>query len=81
MPSDLDEALDALAGMVAQECAVDSDATRITRITGELDSFAVSSHATALRLLARHGRVTIVSDVGRRVLANWTKEDADAEKR
>lgn len=41
----------------------------------QLDSCALSTYAAALRLLEKHGRVKIVSDHGRRVLANWTKKE------
>lgn len=61
MMSELKEALDVLEEAAYQECWSDEDKC--------LDSCAISSRARMLRFLARHGRVEIVTDVGRRVIA------------
>ena len=50
--------------MVDQHC--DND-------TGEVDSMAISANAYAMRELARLGHLKIKSDVGRRVIAEWTQ--------
>lgn len=65
------ELLDALEDVLWQACSHD----------GELDSCALSSYADGLRLLARHGRVEIVSDVGKRVRAKLVvKAPGDGER-
>ena len=56
------ELLDLLADAVAQGCSGDD---------GVLDSGALSSYADALRKLAEVGKVEIVSEAGRRVIARW----------
>jgi len=55
------EVLAALMDMVIQHCTCDH--------TANLDSMASSANADAMRLLARHGKIEIVSDKGRRVIA------------
>jgi hypothetical protein len=57
-----DEAIDELADQVAQNC---------TMADRSLDSCALSSHASAMRLLAELGRIEITHDVGRRVIGKW----------
>lgn len=59
---DCAELEDALAYCVVQACDFDED-------TGLIDSCSLSAYADAMRLLARRGRLTITTDVGRRVLA------------
>ena len=54
--------LDMLADVIGQACYRDG---------GLLDSMAISAYADALRLLAEYGRVEIIKDVGRRVIARW----------
>jgi len=61
-----DELLDALCDLVDQHCTYDN--------ADGLDSMALSADADALRLLAKHGRVTITSEHGRRVLGRWVKK-------
>lgn len=56
-----DEALDVLADMVGQHCDYDD----------YVDSIAISANARAMRLLARHHRLTIDAECGRRVIARW----------
>lgn len=56
------EILDALCDAIAQACEQRS---------GELDSYALTAYANALRLLSRYGRVVITADVGRRVIARF----------
>ena len=58
-----EELLEALEDMVRQHCPEDED--------GLIDSMALSTHAEAMRLLARTGRLTIESEHGRRVLGRW----------
>lgn len=60
-----DALLEALCDVVDQHCTYDS--------ADGLDSMALSSDADALRLLAKHGRVTILNEHGHRVLARWVK--------
>lgn len=61
--SEVDIILDTLADVIGQACSCD----------GELDSMALSAYADGLRLLAKYGRVKIVSEYGRRVIAEWVK--------
>jgi hypothetical protein len=42
--------------------------------TGLLDSMCISSYAEALRYLAKEGRVEIIQDRGRRVIAKLKKK-------
>lgn len=69
----LDEALDALVGMVAAGCTVMmpvSDA-------GRLDSMCNGDQADAMRILARAGRLVIDSDDGaNRVIGHWPEKKA-----
>ncbi len=75
---DKEEILDALADMVAQHCH--ADPPRKLYPTGAptelcaLDSFALSANATAMRVLAKEGRLKIVAEYGRRVGANWRQK-------
>jgi hypothetical protein len=59
------ELLDALESMVNQACGVSGSDT--------LDSMAISAYASAIRLLAKYGRVKIKTEAGRRVIAEWVK--------
>jgi hypothetical protein len=59
------ELLDALESMVNQACGVSGSDT--------LDSMAISAYASAIRLLAKYGRVKIQTEAGRRVIAKWVK--------
>jgi hypothetical protein len=54
------ELLDALDDVLAQACLTDD---------GTLDSMALSAYADGLHLLAEHGRVVIIQQNGRRVIA------------
>ena len=58
----LDSLTEDLVDMVVSNCMA-ADKT--------LDSFAVSSNADAMRLLADLGKIDITHDHGRRVLARW----------
>jgi hypothetical protein len=60
----IDRLSEDLTDMVAQNCAA---ADR------SLDSFAISSNADAMRLLAELGKIEITHDRGRRVIARWPK--------
>lgn len=66
-----DEALELLLEAVRDECLVASFAGPAF---DHLDSMARSTWADALRLLARSGRVRIVSESGRRVIAKLVEE-------
>lgn len=55
--------LDALEDAITQACEEN----------GELDSVGLSAYAHALRVLAKHNRVEITSEFGRRVIAEWVK--------
>ena len=57
-----EEMLEALEDMVNQHCSIEN---------GELDSMALSANADAMRLLAKHNRIVITSEYGRRVIAKW----------
>lgn len=59
---DVDELMEALADMVAQHCVGWEEAEKENP---ELDSMALSSNAEAMRVLAKHGRLTIETDRGR----------------
>jgi hypothetical protein len=54
------ELLDALDDVLAQACLMPD---------GTLDSMALSAYADGLELLAEHGRVVIIQQNGRRVIA------------
>lgn len=56
----LDSATDLIAELISQAC---------TTSAGELDSSGISTYADALRFLAGAGRVEIVREYGRRVIA------------
>ncbi len=56
----IDGMIDLIAELISQAC---------TTSAGELDSSAISVYADAIRFLAAAGRVEIVSDYGRRVIA------------
>ena len=56
--------LDDLEDYIHQECFE----------AGYLDSQALSSHAHGLRTLAKHGRVIIDSEVGKRIIAHYSQE-------
>lgn len=59
---DMQEALDIIMDLVANACGMTD---------GTLDSQASGTNANALEFLARHGKVVIDHDVGRRVMARW----------
>jgi len=57
----IEEILDVLEDMAYQHCWDEQN--------NEFDSFAISSNASTLRLLAKYGRIKIVKECGRRVIA------------
>ena len=63
----LDDCLDIIEEVIVQ-CCTDESVKEASTL--RLDSMALSSYADALRFLAKHGRVTIVSEYGRRVIAS-----------
>ncbi len=72
--SQCEELLDELEDITYQACAI---RVKGTKDEWELDSFALSSYASAIRLLAEHGRVKIKREYGRRVIATMnTKAEA-----
>jgi len=64
---DLQECLETLEDTIVQCC---TDESVKNSSTPRLDSMALSSYADALRFLAKHSRVSIVSEYGRRVIAS-----------
>ena len=54
-----------LEDMVNQHCTVENKGQTY------LDSMALSANADAMRLLAKHNRIVITSEYGRRVIAKW----------
>ena len=65
--SDFNECLNLLEDAIAQGCLDDK---------GEkFDSMALHSYADGIRYLAKHNRLVIVSDVGRRVIARTIKKE------
>lgn len=59
--------LDALEDVVNQACSVADDEEG----GSHLDSMALGANAHGLRVLAKHGRVVIEHEVGRRVIGRW----------
>ena len=59
-----DDEIELLIELAGQTCGVHGE-------RNDLDSCAISCYADLLRKLAKLGHVTIVSDVGRRVIADW----------
>lgn len=64
--ADLDEANHLIVDLVNQHCHIRPD--------GLIESGAISTNADAIRYLAEHGWVEIVSEHGRFVVARWTQE-------
>jgi len=63
--------LDLISDFVAQDCVVTPGEDGVC-----LDSMGLSPYADGLRELAKAGRVIIIREGGRRVLARWaTKEE------
>lgn len=62
--SETDELLDTLENVLSQACLTDDDEGNHI-----FDSMALSAYADGLRVLAEHGRVDIVNEYGRRVIA------------
>ena len=80
----LEDAVDCLYDMVCQHCAVpEHDKEWQLEHHGEvwnvLDSMALSANRDAMKLLAKLGKIEIVSEYGRRVLANWTRKELQDE--
>lgn len=53
--------LDALENVIAQACGEGR----------EVNSMALTDYAVAMRLLAKHGRLTITVDHGRLIIGRW----------
>lgn len=58
----MEELVEELVSSINQACSTED---------GKLDSYALSSYASSLRLLAKLGKVKIKVEVGRRVIAEW----------
>jgi len=70
--ADLTQALDVLSDVVGQACQA------IVQEEGiDLDSCALSAYRDGIRFLAAAGRVEIVHQVGRRVLAKWVRREVE----
>jgi len=63
------ELLDTLADVIQQACSGPGDRWQ------SLDSMALSAYADGIRLLAEHGRVEVIDEAGRRVIAKWVRSD------
>lgn len=64
-----EELLEALTDMVHQHCSDPNPQNGI-----DVDSWALSANASAIRLLAKHGKLRIEKEYGRRVLAIWSED-------
>ena len=62
MDESKEELLEVIMDMVNQHCQ---------RSDGTLDSMALTDNAYAMRLLAKHGKLKIISEYGRRVIGKW----------
>jgi hypothetical protein len=75
----IEELLDALEDVVNQACSTQQFRSHLGDNVGtddwELDSMALSAYAHGLRTLAKHGRVKIEQQAGRRVIASWIKQE------
>lgn len=60
-----EELVETLADLVAQQCQQPS---------GQLNSMASGTYAHAIRLLTSLGRVRIIHEAGRVVVAEWVKQ-------
>jgi len=63
----IEEILDVLEDMAYQHCW--------NKQNNKFDSFAISSNASALRLLAKHGRIRIIKEYGDRVIAKPVEKE------
>lgn len=68
---DLQECIELLEDTIVQCC---TDESVKNGSTPRLDSMALSSYADSLRYLAKHGRVSIISEYGRRVIAKLNNQ-------
>ena len=59
------EALDIIERLVVQSCAIDDKGGHVS----ELDSMGIWDYADALHYLAKHGRLIILKESGKRVIA------------
>jgi hypothetical protein len=62
-----EELLEALEDMVNQHCTTTNTKGEIPH----LDSMALSANADAMRILAKHNKIVIESQYGRRIIARW----------
>ena len=63
----IEEILDVLEDMAYQHCWNEQN--------NEFDSFAISSNASTLRLLAKYGKIRIIKEYGKRVIAKPIKRE------
>jgi len=76
-----DEALDELEGMVGQHCTLETSDPDVKPGDPPLDSMALSDNASAMRLLADYGRLTITSEAGRRVIGRFIPADQRTKRK
>lgn len=75
------ELLETLADVINQACSnprtrwFDANGALVEGPEEELDSMALSAYADAMRLLADHGRLVIIDQAGRRVIAKWVRDE------
>lgn len=65
-----EELVDVLSNVIEQSCS--------TGLVGldtnvDLDSMALSAYADGMTILEQYGKIEIIDEFGRRVLANWRK--------
>lgn len=70
--TEIEELLDTLENVISQACGACGPGGQ-----GNLDSMALSAYAEGIRVLAAHGRVRIIEEVGRRVIAEWVTHCQD----
>ena len=70
LKADNAELLEILAHMVSQHCHATPGG-----IPHEIDSCAITVNADAMHALEKRKRIEVVAEYGRRVLANWTKNE------
>lgn len=70
-----DEVLEALFDVIWQDCQREETITLKggKKLESYFDSIAISSYAEAMRILAKHGKLKIISEYARRVIATEVK--------
>ena len=62
----LEQLIEVNMELVAQDCVMQD---------GSLDSTAITTYADAMRFLAKHGKITIEKEYGRRVIGYWASPE------